>query len=184
MAKKLLLLLCAAAPAAGAPERWTKIGVYDAPMCETSLFYWKPTRSMVLFESICCGDVSCYWDHASATDARYLGHSYFRVRDLATGRVLANIPSSVGMAFGAAFVDYDHGRAWIFGTPHDRQRNQTRPEGPPPVPADCGWKSQPGTRCGGVWAWWSSDLLHWERAQTDMPWSGPNVDVARVYGVV
>lgn len=97
-----------------------------------------------------------------------------RIRDLATGAIVANISHSIGFGFGAAFVDYDHGTLWISATPYDRQHNNsTRPFGPP------------STNCGhwgcGVYVFNSSDLVSWTRAKTDVDYSGPNTDIARVY---
>ena len=58
--------------------------------------YWPPTKRMIVFESIFCG----YWGHAGNfpgtpfADAA-VNHSYFRVRDLDNGTVLANISGSI-----------------------------------------------------------------------------------------
>jgi hypothetical protein len=32
-----------------------------------------------------------------------------------------------------------------------------------------------------VYVFNSSDLVTWERTKTDVAWSGPNIDIARVY---
>lgn len=170
---------------------WINKGVYDVVMCETSMFYWPPTKKLILLESVCRGPANpgwknpygYYWGHAETWLPEYKNHSYFRIRDFETGNILTNISTSIGFGFGSAFVDYDHGpTAWVFGTPKDRDDpNLPRPYGPP-IYKNCRSNdmSDPTLRCGGVWAWWSTDLIHWQRAQTDVLWSGANVDVGRV----
>jgi hypothetical protein len=113
----------------------------------------------------------------------------FICRDLKTGNVVSNISTSIGFGFGASFVDYTASppMLWVFGTVHDRTQDTKphplpRPHGPPALPKNCGWSSMTNQTCGGVWAFWSTDLVHWHRAQTDAQWSGPNVDVASVIG--
>ena len=143
---------------------FTKQGVYDVNVFETSMFHWPKTDRLVLLENIPC----TYWGHAGKWDPVFEGHSYFRVRDFETGTIITNISSSIGMGFGSSFVDYDHNTAWVFGVPWDRCGNNTRPFGPP-------------SNETGVWAYSSTDLLTWTRGKTNVNWSGPNVDVGRVY---
>eukprot|EP01064_Diplonema_japonicum_P018415 TRINITY_DN2709_c2_g1_i1.p1 TRINITY_DN2709_c2_g1~~TRINITY_DN2709_c2_g1_i1.p1 ORF type:complete len:375 (+),score=93.93 TRINITY_DN2709_c2_g1_i1:65-1126(+) len=165
MQASLILFLagcCGLAAADDWTPHYTKLGSYDARVYETSMFYWKKTGKYVLLENIPCG----YWGHAGQWEPEYKNHSYYRIRDFETGAVMTNISSSIGMGFGASFIDYDNQRAWVFGTSYDRCNNShNSPTGPP-----------------GVYAWWSDDLLTWNRAKTDANWTQYNVDVARVYG--
>lgn len=137
-------------------------GVFEAATGESSIVWWGATSSLVLFESIFCG----YWGHAGQWDANFTGHSYFRVRDFATGAVIANLSSSVGFGFGSAVVDHETGTFWIFGTVNDR----------------CGHDVLPDK--GAVYAFASTDagLQTWARVKTDVAWRGPNTAVSRVLG--
>jgi len=124
-----------------------------------------------------------YWGHAEQWHPEYTGHSYFRIRDMETGRVISNVSHSIGLAFFAAFVDYDHGMLWVAATPNDRGSNRTGPR--PYGPAHDYNSSSCGNYTGrwecGVYVFNSSDLVTWERTKTDIRWSGPNIDLARVY---
>jgi hypothetical protein len=127
-------------------------------------------QSLLIFETIFCG----YWGHAGQWNSTFAGHSYFRVRDAATGRVIANVSESIGFAYGSAFVDHDanegRGRFWMFGTPHDRCHH-------PVIDDDT-----------GVYGFFSddADLRTWTRSRTDVAWNvdgkGYNTAVARVNG--
>ena len=145
---------------------YSKLGVYDVQVYETSLSYWKKEKRLIVTESIPCG----YWGHEEQRDPLYKNHSYFRIRDFETGKVISNIKTSIGFGFGNAFVDYEFDKFWIFGTPNDRCRNQNRPFGPPVNETNI-----------GVYSWWSSNLVNWTRCKTTVTWNGPNVDVAKVY---
>eukprot|EP00040_Diaphanoeca_grandis_P015097 m.76873 g.76873 ORF g.76873 m.76873 type:complete len:405 (-) comp24947_c0_seq1:283-1497(-) len=171
-----------------AAESWTPLwqnkGSYDAVMCESTPFWWPKDQRMYLMESVCTGPLDTpgwknkygyYWGHAEQWFPEYKGHSYIRIRDLKTGDIVSNISTSIGFGFGAAFVDYDHGMLWISATPNDRvfPHNTTRPYGPPHK--FCGhWEC-------GVFVFNSSNLLDWNRTETDITWSGPNTDIGRVY---
>ena len=216
----LLLLLAAvvAARSSGAapppPAPWRSpnlrsVGAYDVNTCEATPVFWPPHRSVLLLESICTGPSASYHhspfgyypQHAEISDASYTGQSYFRVRSLATGSVIANISSSRGFGFGSAFVDAASTPPvfWIFGTPWQRSNggpDHRRPDGPPAAPASCHNKSLQVNgsgsfpdipealggplRCGGVWSWRSTDLMTWTRSQTDVRWSGANTRVTAV----
>ena len=158
-------------PPPPAPPRFPLVnhGAFDAATGESSIVFWNATQGgggggggLVVFESIFCG----YWGHAGQWDEAFLGHSYFRVRDFASGVVIANITSSIGFGFGSAFVDYETGTFWVFGTVNDRCGHNTLPD------------------VGAVYAFSSSDpgLQAWSRSKTDVAWTGPNTDVARVLG--
>lgn len=142
------------------PPPFVNMGSFDAGTGESSIQWWGPDHRLVVMESIFCG----YWDHAGQYDPSFADHSYFRVRDFSTGAVISNISLSIGFGFGSGFVDHAEARFWIFGTPHDR----------------CNHPVMNST--DGVYAFWSDDLLSWQRARTDVAWSGPNTDVGRVYG--
>ena len=159
------------------PAAWTPhfnvTGAFAATTLETSLFWWKGAgpwqNRLILLESIGCGNgTNAYWDHATLYDPTFRNESYFRVRDLRTGVVIDNMTSTIGFGFGSAFVDYDHGVAWVFGTQHSR----------------CGHLHPCSGASCGVHGWKSRDLVTWERAHTDVDWpttANYNVDVARVY---
>lgn len=140
---------------------------------------------MYLMESVCTGPLDkagwgskygSYWGHAEQWFPEYRGHSYIRIRDLATGAIVWNISHSIGFGFGAAYVDYEHGMLWISATANDRvNRSALRPYGPPHEPGCGHWE------CNGVWVFNSTDLVTWTRSKTDVNWNGPNTDIGRVY---
>jgi beta-glucosidase-like glycosyl hydrolase len=159
------------APPPPAPAPLLEVqGVFEVETGPSTLQWWNPSGKLLLFESIFCG----YWGHAGQWDARFAGHSYYRVRDFGTGAVVVNLTLSVGFAYGSAFVDHaaTPPRFYIFGTPHDR----------------CGHATMPNNT--GVWVFWSDHPTlapeSWQRAQTDVAWNldghGANVDVAAVLG--
>lgn len=145
-------------------------GTFDAATGPSSIVWFGATQSLLIFESIFCG----YWGHAGISNSTFAGHSYFRIRDATTGRILVNVSESIGFAYGSAFVDHDanggHGRFWIFATPHDRCHH-------PVINNDT-----------GVYGFYSddADLKIWTRARTDVEWNldgkGYNTAVARVNG--
>jgi len=157
-----LLILCV-----GVVQSWRplyrKLGVFDANTYESSLMFWPPSDSLIVMESIGCQ----YYDHAENWDQQYRDHSYFRIRDLASGDVITNISTSIGFGFGAAFVEKKptgKDTMWVFGVPYDRCKNPVM------------------NSTEGVYAWRSTDLVNWERGRTDVNWTGTNVDVANVRG--
>ena len=159
-------------------------GAYDGPLCEATPFFWPKDKKMYLMESVCRGPLDVghgkfggSWSHAEVWDPQYLGHSYIRIRDMATGTIVSNLTHSIGFGFGAAFVDYDHGTLWISATPNDRaNKTAPRPYGP-----------KHDFSCGhyecGVWVFNTTDLMTWTRTKTDIdPTLGtPNTDIGRVY---
>jgi len=46
------LLLLALAPCAAGPVPLVKLGVFDAGTEESSIVFWKPTASLIIYESI------------------------------------------------------------------------------------------------------------------------------------
>jgi hypothetical protein len=120
-------------------------GSIDVGTCENTIFFWNKT--MYLVENIVCG----YADHAGIWFPEFAGHSYARIRELYTGRVLVNITTSIGYGFLSGFPDYDHGKLWLFGTPADRCKG------------NCG-AGPAGKSCATVQAWWSMDAVNWDTA--------------------
>ena len=176
------------------PSHWTphytNRGAFAMETLETSLFFWRGTgarRGMYAMESM-----GCHRGAATVPDG-FANHSYFRVRDLHSGEIVANIAASIGFGFGSSFVDYDHETLWIFGTRHDRCAN-----GGLKKACDTDPNSQECLAQQGVWSWSSSDLVTWTQHKTDVVWpdkckvdcdlktlagnstSNFNVDVARV----
>jgi hypothetical protein len=182
----------AAAAAAASSTPWTPHfnihGSYEGPICESTPFWWPKDHKMYLMESLCRGpkysmdsEQNPYggtWSHAEMWNGSYYGHSYIRIRELATGNIVSNISHSIGFGFGAAFVDYDHETLWISATPNDRANHTSeRPYGPP-HDFSCGH-----FECG-VWVFNTTDLKTWTRTQTDISTKItyiPNTDIARVY---
>lgn len=88
-------------PSPAPPRPFAIQGVVDVQTCENSIFYFNST--VYILENIACD----YWDHAGIWDPSYGNHSYARVRELLTGRIVVNITSSIGFGFLSAFVDYE-----------------------------------------------------------------------------
>ena len=125
---------CAPPPPPPGPPLYARMGSIDVGTFENTIFYFAQT--LYLVENIPCSHV----EHAGIWEpARWGNHSYARIREFVSGRVVANISSSAGFGFVSAFVDDEHGRVWLFGTPADR----------------CGGNGAPTS----VQAWWSRDLL-------------------------
>ena len=169
----LLLLAVTASGGAGppllvphSPSRLNNSGVFDANTGESSLFLWSgagpQSNRLTIFETI---------------NSKYPGMafgprvSYFRLRDLDSGTIVANITASKMMGFGSAFVDHDHGRLWLFGCYRGKGCVGT---GTPK-------EKLPGQ--GSVHALWSTDLVTWHGpVLTDVALAAPNAVVARVRG--
>ena len=96
------------------PRPYESLGSVDIGTYESTVVWW--ARAAYILENIPCS----YADHAGKWDAAFAGHSYARIRDFETGRVVVNISSTIGFGFVNAFADYDHNRLWLFGTPSDR----------------------------------------------------------------
>lgn len=130
-------------------------GVIDVFTFENTLFYWN--KKMYVLENIPCS----YWEHAGIWDSQFENHSYARVREFLSGRVIVNITSTIKFGFISAFTDYSHGTVWLFGTQYDR----------------CGGPSKGDY----VQAWWSKDLIHWSTADVfDYGKTTHNIQVTKV----
>lgn len=124
---------------------YTVHGSIDVFTYENTVFYWHGV--MYNLENIPCK----YWDHVSCTtmytgaspvdppqagiwDPSWGNNSYARIRELDSGRVVANVSSTKGFGFISAFPDYEvqrpvrslalttgqHDTLWLFGTPANR----------------------------------------------------------------
>ena len=138
-------------------------GVFSIDTLESSMFRFH--GQLYMLEGIGCVFDRPLWQNRTSDgmDPAFANRSYFRIREVGSGRVVVNIPGSQGFGFPNAFVDYDHGqRLWVFGTPQDRCHAHS-----------------PGP---GIHAWHTDDLQRWVTA-TVAGTAGvttPNVDVARV----
>lgn len=73
-------------PPPAPPQHYTTLGSLDVFTMENTPFYWQ--GKMYLLENIGCN----YWGHAGAWQPEVFGnHSYARVRELESGRVISNI---------------------------------------------------------------------------------------------
>ena len=177
----LQLLAWAAAAAAAAPPSppdapgWSPdfksaftSSVFSYNTLESTMFAWQGKHYMM--EGIGCN----FWSNDSAVvagatmDPAFANHSYVRISEVGSGRVVVNIPHSQGYGFPNAHVDYDHKVVWIFATPYDR----------------CGHTIHQGHY---VQSWRSAaadlgDLGAWTTAVAagTEGYSVPNVDVGRV----
>lgn len=134
----LALLLADATPLVGPP--YDKVGAIDVGTFENTIVYWH--GALLVLENIPCS----YKGHAGETDAYWGNHSYARIKDFATGAILANVSSTRAFGFVSAFADYEHDTLWLFGTPADR----------------CDGNGSPTT----VQSWWTTDatLQVWSTA--------------------
>lgn len=81
------------------PPLYEKVGAVEVGTYENTIVYWH--GALLLLENIACS----YKGHAGEWDpATYGNHSYARLRDFATGAILANVSSSVGYGFLSAFA--------------------------------------------------------------------------------
>eukprot|EP00041_Stephanoeca_diplocostata_P028232 m.793032 g.793032 ORF g.793032 m.793032 type:complete len:218 (-) comp23333_c0_seq9:2635-3288(-) len=61
-----------------------------------------------------------YREHAGIWFPEYIGNSYARIREFESGKIVANISSTIGWGFVSAFTDYEHDKVWLFGTHANR----------------------------------------------------------------
>lgn len=119
---------------------------------------------MYVLENIPCK----YQEHAGIWQPEYFNHSYARIRELQSGRVVHNISSSIGWGFISAFTDYEHDRVWLFGTHADRCQ-----------------KGVGGHHLELVRSWWSTgppgaQLTDWDTAPAFACNATHNVQVTKV----
>eukprot|EP01013_Petalomonas_cantuscygni_P016912 TRINITY_DN33992_c0_g1_i1.p1 TRINITY_DN33992_c0_g1~~TRINITY_DN33992_c0_g1_i1.p1 ORF type:complete len:456 (-),score=51.33 TRINITY_DN33992_c0_g1_i1:414-1604(-) len=122
---------------------FNKSGVYSMS-CESTPVVWQ--GRLLLMESQCATGTL----HAGNWNVQFSGHSYFSIKDFATGNVLVNVSASVGWGFFSAIVDDFSDPAsptlWVFGTGWDRADYGRSPCGTGPCP---------------VRAFWTKDMLTW-----------------------
>jgi hypothetical protein len=88
--------------------------------------------------------------------------SYFRIRHMESGRVVANVSQSLGHSFFSAVVDYNakpSPKLWVFGPAHARG-NKVKPG---PCDGNGNW-----TGCY-IGSWSSTDLINWSDASKAVP---------------
>jgi hypothetical protein len=92
--------------------------------CENTQFRWTDSN-MYMLESHSHGCDTIFADYNTTRDGDC---SFFRIRDMQSGRVLANISASLGHSFFSAVVDYNSNPAklWVFGPAHARG-NKVKP---------------------------------------------------------
>lgn len=118
-------------------EPYKILGSIDVGTGESSIFLFEGTY--YLLDNIFCG----YIDHYGQWNATFANHSYARVRELKSGKIVANISETIGTSFVSAFVDSDTKTVWLSALDEDRCVQQ----------------------CGeGVLAISSKDLIHWTRS--------------------
>jgi hypothetical protein len=71
------------------------LGAVDVGTLETSIFMLNGTR--YIQDNIGCGYID-HWGNWAA-GSKFKGHSYVRIRQLATGRVIANVSETIGTDF-------------------------------------------------------------------------------------
>jgi len=91
-------------------------------------------------------------------DPAFAGHSYARIRELKTGKIVTNVSETVGFSFVSAFPDEEQGRMWLVGNGGDRCHVQC---------------------AKGIQVFWSDDLLKWGSAQVSTT-KTCNVEISRV----
>ena len=92
------------------------MGSIEVDTMENSIFEWKGT--LYLLENIGC----LYSQHAWKWDPGtfFANASYVRIRDFASGKIVANLSSTVGYGFVTPFPDYRHQQLWLFGSKCNR----------------------------------------------------------------
>eukprot|EP00662_Eupelagonemidae_sp_cell21_P052985 gene52985-16176_t len=85
---------CAAPPPPAPARSYDVLGSIDVGTLETSIFLWDG------------------------------GHSYARIRELKTGRIVANVSETIGYSFVSAFPDAEKGKMWLVGNGEDRCHKQ------------------------------------------------------------
>ena len=132
------------------PRPYESLGSIDIDTYENTIFWWG--KKTYVLENIPC----TYEDHAGHWPqfAAFSNHSYARIRDFATGVVVANITSTIGFGFVNSFPDYDHNRLWLFGTPADRCHGNCGACSGASCPRGADGKLRPS--CTSIQAWWTS----------------------------
>ena len=117
--------------------------------CENTQFRWKGELMIMESHGHGCDYVFPWYNTTEQGDC-----TYFRIRSMSTGIIIANVSESIDHSFFSAVVDYsrpDGERLWVFGPAHARQNKKH------PGPCD-GSGNITGCYIG---AWSSTDLVHW-----------------------
>ena len=128
--------------------------------CENTQFRWTDGE-LYLMESH-GHDCDAVFSDIGYNKTRDGDCSYFRIRHMITGRVIANVSESIRHSFFSAVVDYSAKPSpllWVFGPAHARG-NKLKPG---PCDGNGNW-----TGCY-IGAWSSSDLVHWSRVEKAVP---------------
>jgi|EP01047_Picozoa_sp_COSAG01_P040472 hypothetical protein len=176
LAAALLLLATTAVPLASAHQEVGKLappiggaipfvreGVMAWNVGPPTAFWWSRSSSMMVYESARFGGPdSTYWPPSEPGHQLqpYSNHSYFRIREMSTGRVVGNVQGSECFAYGSAVVDPVREVAWVFGSERDLNGGRNRSHSAHCAPFWEG-RAQAGN---GVRAWWSDDLQRWNTA--------------------
>jgi hypothetical protein len=142
-----------AGTSAGLP--FDAIGTVDVSTGESSIFMLNNTR--YLLDNIFCG----YMDHAGKWNPAFTNHSYARIRQFETGKLVANVTATIGTSFVSAFVDHlpSGDILWLSALNEDRCHQQ----------------------CGhGVLAISSTDLVTFTSKDIGFKGSTCNTEVAKV----
>jgi hypothetical protein len=126
--------------------------------CENTQFRWTD-GSMYMLESHSHGCETIFANYNTTRDGDC---SFFRIREMESGRVIANISASIGHSFFSAVVDYNakpSPKLWVFGPAHARGNKVN----PGPCDGNGNWK---GCYIG---SWSSTDLINWSKTSKAVP---------------
>lgn len=84
-------------PPVSPPRPYEQLGSIDIGTYENTIFWW--AKHTYVLENIPC----TYEDHAGRWFPWFANHSYARIRDFDTGKLVANISSTVGFGFVNSF---------------------------------------------------------------------------------
>ena len=189
-----LLLACAALAATPAaaqepPHGWTPRYTSLGPFCSHGLRgndgecgcentqIRQQNGSMYIMESVSTHPCDRLFPRAAAGNRGAC--SYFRIRELRTGRIVSNVSGSINHDFCSAAADHERDKLWVFCSAFGRRDK----EHPGPCQAAGGYD---GCYVGAWWTRLSGDLDSWSptaKALTLPPGMGlANNDVALVSG--
>ena len=126
--------------------------------CENTQFRWTDGQ-LYMMESHGHDCDPIFPNYNSSTEGDC---SFFRIRHMLSGRIVANVSESLRHSFFSAVVDYNakpSPRLWVFGPAHARG-NKLKPG---PCDGNGGWS---GCYIG---SWSSTDLVTWSQASQAVP---------------
>ena len=146
---------CDSVPAEPLP--YEALGAIDVGTYETSIFLFNNTR--YIQDNIGCGYIDHFGNFKGGE--AFKGHSYVRIRERDTGRVVANVSETIGMDFVSSFVDHrpDGDILWLSALDADRCKHTGHVRNTDGTGGGCGT---------GVMAVSSADLIHFT-ATTVLP---------------